>query len=117
MDTKYSLPIAAGAVALSSLDGGLTYGLVTGAMGAGAYMLSEGHAKNMDKEIEEVDPESAAFKELLDKRKAHKDCSVLLGVTTILCPILGLSAILVQSVVKTVVEEAIISKAFTPGKG
>lgn len=117
MEAKFSLPIAAGAVALSSLDGGLTYGIITGAMGAGAFILSENHAKNMDKELKAGDPESVAFKELLDKRKAHKDCSILLGVTTILCPILGLSAILVQSVVKTVVEEAITTKAFTFDKG
>ena len=116
MDKKVAGAFGVGAVALSTLDGGLLYGLITGGMGAGAYYISESHAKGLNKKLAEAEPDSPTYTELLERREAHHDCSALIGITTVLCPILGLTAVVGQAVVKTVVDEAVtLKRSAEPG--
>lgn len=97
---------AVGATALAVYDGGLTYGLVCGALGGATYLISEGQAKDLDRKMREVkDTEPSLYAKFKAQRDDHASVSALIGITTIVCPLVGLSAILVQAVVRTAVNE------------
>jgi len=93
---------AVGATALAVYDGGLAYGLVCGAMGGATYLISEGQAKELDKALKEVKAPSL-YAQFKAQREEHHGVSAMIGITTILCPLLGVAAIVGQAVVKTAV--------------